>query len=234
MSASAPPLAIDSISVRRGGRALLDAVSFGAHPREILGVIGPNGAGKTTLFESVAGLLPPDSGVVAVDGAALADRSAQLFYLPDGIRPWGEQRVAWCLELFSRLFDRAPQPDAIATLDLGRLLKQRVASLSKGEAKRVALALALSTPQPILLLDEPFEGLDFRQTRAAMELLRQCAASGRTLVLSIHQLVDAARVCDRFLLLDHGRAIAHGTLEELRQQINSPAATLEEVFLALE
>jgi len=213
----APLLRVDAISVRRGGRLLLDAVSFDAHRTEILGVIGPNGAGKTTLFEAIAGFAPLASGRVAHDDA--------LFYLPEAIRPWRERRVGWCLEFFASLFAREKDVAAIDALQLGSLLQQRMGSLSKGEARRVALALALSTPHPILLLDEPFDGLDFRQTRAAMELLRARAAPGRTLILSIHQLSDAARVCDRFLLLDHGRAI--GIVDEKN-------VDLEEVFLALE
>jgi ABC-2 type transport system ATP-binding protein len=211
-------LQVEGVSVRRGGRLLLDSVSLRAAPGEIVGVIGPNGAGKTTLFEAVAARVSPDA----------------LFFLPDPIRPWPEQRVEWCLRFFARLFGRDADGGAIAALQLEPLLTQRVGSLSKGEAKRFALALALATPQPVLLLDEPFDGLDFRQTRAAMELLRERAAAGRTLVLSIHQLVDAARVCGKFLLLDHGRAIAEGDLASLRAQAGNPEATLEEVFLALE
>jgi len=218
-------LRVEGISVRRGGRAILDRVSFTARAGEILGVIGPNGAGKTTLFEAVAGFARTASGTASTDG--------ELFFLPDGIRPWAEQRAGWCLEFFAGLFDRKRDEQAVEALQLGTLLRQRVGSLSKGEARRVALALALSTPHPILLLDEPFDGLDFRQTRAAMELLRARATGGRTLILSIHQLADAVRVCDRFLLLDHGRAIAVGSLAELQARAGNAAADLEEVFLAL-
>jgi len=225
-SEAAPRLRVDAVSVRRGGRALLDGVSFAAHRGEIVGVIGPNGAGKTTLFEAVAGLIPDAAGRVTREGG--------LFYLPDGIRPWADQRAGWCLDFFARLFNRKRDDEAMDALQLGHLLRQRAGSLSKGESKRLALALALGTPQPVLLLDEPFDGLDFRQTRAAMALLRSRAAAGRTLILSIHQLADAARVCERFLLLDHGRAIAEGDLPALRERVGQPDATLEEVFLALE
>jgi ABC-type multidrug transport system ATPase subunit len=221
-----PLLRAEAISVRRGGRLLLDAVSFDAHAGEILGVIGPNGAGKTTLFEAIAGF-------VALDGGRVT-RNAALFYLPEAIRPWRDRRVGWCLDFFARLFGSARDADAISALQLAGVLRQRVASLSKGEARRFALALALATPQPLLLLDEPFDGLDFRQTRAAMELLRARAAAGRTLILSIHQLTDAARICERFLLLDHGRAVAAGDLASLRSRVGDADATLEEVFLALE
>jgi ABC-type multidrug transport system ATPase subunit len=218
---------IDGISVRRGGRTLLDDVSFTAHASEILGVIGPNGAGKTTLFEAIAGLIPMTAGRLAVDRASL-------FYLPDGIRPWPDRRAGWCLDFFASLFGQDRDREAIEALQLEPLLRQRVGSLSKGEAKRLSLALALGTPQPMVLLDEPFDGLDFRQSRGAMSLLRARAAAGRTLIVSIHQLVDAARVCDRFLLLDHGRGIAQGNLTELRTRVGKPDATLEEIFLALE
>lgn len=95
------------------------------------------------------------------------------------------------------------------------------------------LALALIAPHPLLLMDEPFDGFDLRQTRDAMTLLRGVARSGRTLLLAIHQLRDAARVCDRFVLLAEGRVRGVGTFSELRAQVENPAAELEEVFLAL-
>jgi ABC-2 type transport system ATP-binding protein len=234
MTMAGPRLQVEGVSVRRGGRALLDEVSFVAATGEIVGVIGPNGAGKTTLFEAIAGFIPSARGAVTFDGTPLRLRGPALFYLPDGIRPWREQQAGWCLDFFARLFGRERDREAVEALQLEPILGQRAGSLSKGEAKRVALALALGTPQPVLLLDEPFDGLDFRQTRGAIELLRSRAAAGRTLIVSIHQLVDAARVCDRLLLLDHGRAIAEGTLAELRGRIGSAEASLEEVFLALE
>ena len=95
------------------------------------------------------------------------------------------------------------------------------------------LALALLTPHPLLLMDEPFDGFDLRQTREIMNVLRDVARNGRALVLAIHQLNDAARVCDRFVLLAEGRVRGVGTLAQLRAQTGKPAAELEEVFLAL-
>ena len=95
------------------------------------------------------------------------------------------------------------------------------------------LAVGLLTPQPLLLMDEPFDGFDLRQTREIMVVLRQCATAGRTLVLAIHQLLDAERVCDRFVLLADGRVRGVGTLDELRTRTQLPAGSLEEVFLAL-
>jgi ABC-2 type transport system ATP-binding protein len=213
-------LAVAQLSARRGARQVLTNVSFTARPGEILGVIGPNGAGKTTLFECVAGLLPYDSGTVDND---------LLFYVPDAIRPWPDQTVRWTLELTSRMFDTRLDETLLADLDLVALQHATVKSLSKGEAKRLDIAIGLAAPRTILLLDEPFDGLDLRQTRQVMNVLRRDAANGRTLVLSIHQLSDAARACDRFLLLDHGKSVAEGTLDELTSGVGG----LEEVFLAL-
>jgi ABC-2 type transport system ATP-binding protein len=217
-------LTVDGLSAQRGGRDVLREVSFRAHPGEILGVIGPNGAGKTTLLECVAGLLP-------VSGGAM--QRADFFYVPDAIRPWPEQSVRWTLDLTARVFGGTVDPALVQALELEPLLDARVRTLSKGEAKRAGIALGLTVPRPLLFLDEPFDGLDLRQTRRIIDLLRRIASEGRTLVLSIHQLSDAARVCDRFLLLDHGRSIAAGTLEGLLARSGVTSGALEEVFLAL-
>jgi ABC-type multidrug transport system ATPase subunit len=122
----------------------------------------------------------------------------------------------------------------IDSLQLHPLLDGLVRSLSKGERKRFLIALGLLSPEPLLLLDEPFDGLDLRQTREATTILRAEAARGRTLFLSIHQLNDAARTCDRFVLLADGLVAGEGTLDELRGRagLTSPAS-MEEVFLAL-
>jgi ABC-2 type transport system ATP-binding protein len=218
--------------------ALAD-VGFDVRAGEVLGLIGPNGAGKTTLFECLAGLLPADAGLVHAGGRRVAprERTALLFYLPDGIAPWPAQSVLWALDFTIGFFGGAPalRDGLVKQLDLVRLLQQPIGTLSKGERKRVLLAIGLLTPQPVLLADEPFDGLDLRQTREVAELLRGHAAGGRTLFLSIHQIADAARVCDRFVLLSSGRVRGEGTLEELSKLAagRSTSHDLEEVFLAL-
>ena len=158
-----------------------------------------------------------------------------LFYMPDGILPWPDQRVAWALDFSASLQGASRQNVAEITraLELTSLASRRVGTLSKGQRKRVLIALALLTPQPVLLLDEPFDGLDLRQTREVNPLLRRVAGAGRSLLLSIHQLHDAARVCDRLVLLSDGRVVGEGTLDELRARARRPGADVEEVFLAL-
>jgi ABC-2 type transport system ATP-binding protein len=221
------------ISKRYGRNIVLHDASFSVHRGEVLGLIGPNGAGKTTLFECLAGLIPADGGEVQYAGAPVvaARRKDILFYLPDGICPWPDQPAGWALSFFESMFGRDAR-GLIAALKLDRFLTARIGSLSKGELKRVLLAIGLLTPHPLLLLDEPFDGLDFRQTRDVMTLLRDCAKT-QTLFLSIHQLVDASRVCDRLVLLSQGRVAGEGTLDELRELAKLKEGGLEEIFLAL-
>lgn len=204
---------------------------------EVLGLIGPNGSGKTTLFECLAGLIPADAGIVEFHDRSLAPsrRKEALFYLPDGIRPWADQPVHWMLDFFESLYHRSRGEGAgLAKLfQLDAVMKSRVGTLSKGELKRALLALGLLAPHPLLLMDEPFDGLDFRQARYVMDVLRSYPSKGRTLFLSIHQLSDASRVCDRLLLLSKGRIVGEGTLAELRTQAGLAEGGLEELFLAL-
>ena len=223
-------LRVEGLTKRFGDRSVLDDVSFSVRRGEVLGLIGPNGAGKTTLFECLSGLMTTDRGAVSTQGKMLpaTQRKASLFYLPDAIRPWAEQTVQKILKLFERLYAR-PRADVALLAEPLRLNE----ILSKGELKRTLVALGLLTPQPLLLLDEPFDGLDLRQTREVMSLLKEHAASGRTLMLSIHQLADAGRVCDRLVLLSAGRVVGEGTIEELRAQASLSTGGVEEIFLAL-
>jgi ABC-2 type transport system ATP-binding protein len=234
-----PLLAARGVSRRYGRLLALRSATFSVNRGEIVGLIGPNGSGKTTLFECVAGTSPATAGRVEIDGVLTTaeHRKHALFFLPDGVRPWREQSVRWVLDFSRGMYGHSDTLDSeiIDALGISRLMSQRLGSLSKGEHKRVMLALALSTSQSLLLLDEPFDGLDLRQTRDAMTLLRAQTGRGRTLLLSIHQLADAERICDRFVLLSAGATVAEGTLRELRAAagFTRDDVALEEVFLAL-
>jgi ABC-type multidrug transport system ATPase subunit len=139
------------------------------------------------------------------------------------------------LRFFRKLYAQShSRLDALITpLRLEEIKRSRVGTLSKGERKRFMLALGLLTPHQVLLLDEPFDGLDLRQTRDVMTLLRSETATGRSLLVSIHQLVDAGRVCDRLVLLNNGQTVAEGTIDELRARADLPEGGVEEIFLAL-
>jgi ABC-type multidrug transport system ATPase subunit len=229
-------LRVSGVSKTYGRLAALDGVSFSIRSGEVLGLIGPNGAGKTTLFECLAGVLPSDSGTRLPH--------EQAFYLPDAIAPWPAQTVRFGLDFIVGFFGgRASLRDEVVqSLSLEPLMASRIGELSKGQRKRALLAMGLLAPQPVLLVDEPFDGLDLKQSREVATTLRAHAASGRTLFLSIHQIADAARLCDRFILLSGGRVCGEGSLEELATAAavrhpeigaSSRSVDLEEVFLAL-
>jgi len=221
-----------------GDQQVLADVSFEIVSGEILGLIGPNGAGKTTLLECIAGLLSADTGEVRWRGSPLppARRKEQLFYVPEAILPYPDQRTAEVLTFFRQAYLQPPSrlEYLVGALGLEPVLAKPVGALSKGYRRRFLLALGLLAPRPVLLMDEPFDGFDLRQTREVMSLLRHEAVDGRTLVLSIHQLVDAQRICDRLVLLSSGLMKGVGTLAELTVAARLPTGSdLEEVFLAL-
>jgi ABC-2 type transport system ATP-binding protein len=221
-----------------GDQQVLADVSFDLVSGEILGLIGPNGAGKTTLLECIAGLLAADAGEVRWRGSALppARRKERLFYVPEAISPYPDQSTAEVLKFFQDAYRQPPSRllHLVRALGLQAALGKPVGLLSTGYRRRFLLALGLLAPRPVVLMDEPFDGFDLRQTRDVMNLLRSEAVDGRTLVLSIHQLGDAQRMCDRLVLLSGGRVMGVGTLAELTASARLPTGSdLEEVFLAL-
>ncbi|MBI3677920.1 MAG: ABC transporter ATP-binding protein [Proteobacteria bacterium] len=230
-------LQVEGLAKRYRDQVALADVDFDVREGEILGVIGPNGSGKTTLLECLTGLQPADSGKVRWWGEPLMrdQRKRAMFYVPDGIAPYAEHPVHAVLSFVASVY-RQPlraKHDAIEALELGPVLQKNVGTLSKGFRRRLLLALGLIAPHGLLVMDEPFDGFDLRQTRDVMTLLRATARNGRTMLLSIHQLSDAERMCDRFVLLSLGSVRGRGSLEELRRQSGLAAGKLEEIFLAL-
>jgi len=231
-------MTVSGIGKAFGDQQVLAEVSFEVASSEILGLIGPNGAGKTTLLECIAGLLPTDVGAVLWQGSLLQPNRhrERLFYVPEAISPYPDQRAAEVLKFFREAHRQPPSrlDRLVSALGLEAVLTKPVGALSKGYRRRFLLALGLLVPRPVLLMDEPFDGFDLRQTREVMNLLRDEVIDGRTLVLSIHQLGDAQRVCDRLVLLSSGRVMGVGTLAELTASACLPIGSdLEEVFLAL-
>jgi len=231
-------MSVQGISKAFGDQPVLADISFDVISGEILGLIGPNGAGKTTLLECIACLLPFDAGEVRWQGAPLlpSQRKQRMFYVPEAISPYPDQRSAEVLRFFREANQQTRKrvSQLVGALRLEPALAKPVGALSKGYRRRLLLALGLLAPGPILLMDEPFDGFDLRQTREVMSLLRDEVLHGRTLVLSIHQLGDAQRICDRLVLLSAGRVVATGTSADLTASAGLPlGSNLEEVFLAL-
>ena len=230
-------LRVDSIIKQYADQTVLADVNFDIHAGEIVGIIGPNGAGKTTLLEALAGILPAETSDVRWRGRPLppSHRRDVIFYLPDGVRPYQDQPVTRVLSFFADVYRRSADEIAgrIESVGLTPILHKRVHTLSKGYSRRLMLALGLLTPHPLLLMDEPFDGFDLRQVREIVGVLRKEVAKGRTLALAIHQMQDAERVCDRFILLADGHVRGVGTLNDLRARTGIVNGSLEDIFLAL-
>jgi len=209
---------------------------------EVLGLIGtPTARARPRLFECLGGVLPLDAGSLVHDGQPMSRPRARLdpllsarFHLP-----WPAQSVRWAIELHAGVLQgpNLSAQEVVERLDIGPLLDAPIGSLSKGQRKRALLAIGLLMPQPLLLADEPFDGLDLRQSRDVAQTLRSYASAGRTMFLSIHQIKDAARVCDRFVLLSGGRIRRRGhvrpALGGRPRRAAAETGDLEEVFLAL-
>jgi ABC-2 type transport system ATP-binding protein len=230
-------LRVEDLAKRYDREAAVAHVSFSVAAGEILGIVGPNGAGKTTLLEALVGLLATEQGAVFWCGEELPPprRKEALFYLPDGVRPYQDRFSIEVVTFFARVYKRT-EAQAAATMTavgLTPALGKRVRALSKGYNRRLLLGLGLLTPHDVLVMDEPFDGFDIRQTRTIIDVIRREAARGRTFILAIHQLAEAERACDRFLLLGGGKVRGIGTLGELRAKTALASGSLEEIFLAL-
>src|SRR6476659_2248667 len=212
-----PLLRVTGLTKRYGEERAIDHVTFSANSGQVVGIIGPNGAGKTTLLETVVGLVSTDAGEVSWHGEPLppSQRRNALFYLPDGVRPYRDAATYQVVSFFAGVYrrSRAETADTITSVGLRPVLHKRIHALSKGYNRRLLLAVALLAPHPVLLMDEPFDGFDLRQTHEIVDLFRTEAARGRTFILAIHQLADAGRVCDRLILLAAGRVRGSDTLD---------------------
>ena len=224
-SATATPDAIvlDRVSRWYGNVVAVNDVSFSVGPG-VTGLLGPNGAGKSTLLHMLAGLLRPSAGKVLVDGQPTWRNPS--IYRSIGLVPEREAVHDYLtgtgfVELAARL-QRLPDPRAaaaraIATVDLGAAAGRAVGTYSKGMRQRVKIAGALVHEPKILLLDEPFNGMDPRQRLHMMELLRSMAAAGRTILFSSHILEEVERLADQVLVVHAGRLAAAGNYRQIRR-----------------
>ena len=220
----------------------LAGVSFTATDGCITGLLGPNGAGKTTALRIVAALIAPDAGRVTVDGIDVAERPqaalARMGALSDARGLYPRLTARENIVYYGRLQGMSvAQADARATqlahlLDMSGLLARRTEGFSQGERMKTALARAMVHNPPNIVLDEPTNGLDVLATRALRQALRRLRDDeGKCIVFSTHIMQEVERLCDRVVLVSHGRDVASGTVAELNAQ--SGQSDFEETFVAL-
>jgi len=216
-----PLLRIEGLSKRYGGSVAVDALSFSIQPGECLGVIGPNGAGKTTTIRMCLGLTGPDAGTIEAFGLPIparvreAKRRIGVVTQFDSLDP--DFTCTENLRVYGRYFGL---PGAIVESRIPSLLEfaaltakaaARPGELSGGMRRRLSLARALVNDPDLLLLDEPTTGLDPQARHVMWERLGNLLQQGKAILLTTHFMDEAERLCDRLIVLDHGRKIAEGT-----------------------
>jgi ABC-2 type transport system ATP-binding protein len=207
----------DRLTKRYGTLTAVEDVSFEVAPGEVLGFLGPNGAGKTTTMRMLAGFVTPTSGTASVCGHDLATEplavKAALGYLPEGAPLYGEMRVRRFLDFVAdlRALEGARRRERLAHviehLQLGSVLEQTIDTLSKGFRRRVGLAQAIMHDPPVLILDEPTDGLDPNQKHEVRALINDMARD-KIIVISTHILEEVDAVCTRAIIIARGRIVA--------------------------
>ncbi|HEY1899993.1 MAG TPA: ABC transporter ATP-binding protein [Steroidobacteraceae bacterium] len=213
----------EALTKRYGALTAVDAVSFTAAPGEVLGFLGPNGAGKTTTMRMLAGFISATSGRASINGHdvetdSLAARRC-LGYLPEGAPGYGEMTVRDFLDFIADLRKlrgaaRARVDAVIERLQLRSVLDQTLETLSKGFRRRVGLAQAIIHDPPVLILDEPTDGLDPNQKHEVRTLINEMAGD-KTVIISTHILEEVDAVCTRAIIIARGRIVADDTPQGL-------------------
>lgn len=221
-------IVVHELTKRFGGAddiVAVDRISFQVRPSEVYGLLGANGAGKTTTLRMIVGLLTPSSGYAEVDGVRSDEqaddvkRRIGLVSTSAGLYQWLSPREM--LEFFADLYGLSAEQTAVNlariadVLDLHSFLDRRCSTLSTGQKQRVNLARALMHDPPIMLLDEPTRGLDVVGSQVVFDYIAHLRQQGKAVIVSTHQLDEAARLCDRFGLLHRGRLVEEGTFDEL-------------------
>jgi lipooligosaccharide transport system ATP-binding protein len=211
-----PAVEVRNLVKAYNGRAVVDGLTFSVQPGEVFALLGPNGAGKTTTVEILEGYRKPDSGTARVlnldparQGAELKPRIG-LMLQQGGLFPQITAREA--LRLFAAFYPDAEDPDKlIALLELREVADTRFRQLSGGQKQRLSLGLALIGRPRLVFLDEPTAAMDPQARRSTWNIIRALRESGTTVLLTTHFMDEAERLCDRLIVLDHGRKIAEGT-----------------------
>ena len=239
-------LTLDHLTKRFGSLTALDGISLSIRPGEFFGLLGPNGAGKSTLMSLIAGLRVPDAGSLEINGKkfTVADSEGRLAlgFVPQHIALYQELNADQNLRIFGQLYGlrgselRTRIDEALGAVQLVDRRKDQVKTFSGGMQRRLNLAAALLHRPKLLLCDEPTVGVDPQSRNAIFEYLERLNRAGLTIIYSTHYMEEATRLCSRIGIIDHGKILALGTLDELltrlpfEEEIRFPASAETATF----
>lgn len=232
-------LKIEHLTKTYGEKKAVDDLSLHIHPGEIYGFIGHNGAGKTTTIKSVSGILRFDSGEIYVNGKSIKTEPVackkQIAYIPDNPDLYEYMTGLQYLNFVSDIFgvsaaDRKNRMEDLAEmLEISSALAQPISSLSHGMKQKIAIISAWIHDPKLIIMDEPFVGLDPKASHTLKQMMRGVCNQGGAIFFSTHVLEVAEKLCDKVAIISHGKLVRSGTMEDVKGD-----TSLESVFLELE
>jgi ABC-2 type transport system ATP-binding protein len=216
-------LIADKINKSFGEKRVLRDISFAVRPGSAFGLIGRNGSGKTTTIRIIMGLFPADSGTVTADGEPSGKVAARFGYLPEERGLYPKRLISEQMTYIGQLRGmtasdaRRRSVELLERLEAGEYYKKKIDTLSKGNQQKIQLAIALLNDPEIIILDEPFSGLDPVNAHILKELVTQLAREGRTIIFSSHQMAHVEEFCDDICMIDLGQVVLSGNLREIKR-----------------
>ena len=221
-----------------GNFTAVDNVSFTVPSGQVCGYLGPNGAGKTTTIKMLTGLIRPTSGTAAIEGFDILENPIEvkkrIGYVPESGALYEKLTPAEYLQLIGRLYHLEEEPlkrriqEFLQLFQLEKHKNQRMDTFSKGMKQKIVVASALLHNPSVIFFDEPLNGLDANSALLVKELIRKLANQGKTIFYSSHILEVVEKICDRVIIIDHGRIVADGSIHDLQEMTRE--SSLEEIF----
>ncbi len=237
------PIEVHSLSKSYGDFPAVSDLSFSVKEGEILGLVGPNGAGKTTTLRAIAGIHPPSSGQIRISGFDVSEDGVEakrrLAFFPDEPRLFDYLSVEEHLQFIGRLYGtrdfRAGMEPLLTEFDLQDKRKAMPAELSRGMKQKLMIACGFLHQPSVMIFDEPLTGLDPLGIRRMKESIARRAKEGASIILSSHLLHLVEELCDSILVIQNGKSVAYGPIEDLKWRIaqGRSEVSLEEAFLKI-
>src|SRR5512136_1825594 len=228
-----PIVEVSHLAKRFGDTQAVADVSFAVSPGEIFGLLGPNGAGKTTTIRMMLDIFKPDAGTVSVFGGALdLDKKRRIGYMPEERGLYKDARLDSTLVYLATLkglderVARSRLGGWLERFELAEHRKKKVQELSKGMQQKAQIITTLLHEPDLIVIDEPFTGLDPVATRLVKQIIREQQAAGKTIIMSTHQMHQVEALCSRIALIDKGRTVLYGEVDQIKRNFAGNAVTI--------